>query len=344
MKEGCGGEGGIRTQRADLRGPDHHADTEAFVAALEADDLEGVRRVPKGEAHTHGPFGGDRAWLAEQTGRDIVPLSGPLASLAEMDAWTAANVNDLFQGEAGQWLGWRSAFTRARRDGLTRVEFGVDVWMITQGAGDAAALYARIEAARAEVFPEIEWVPQLGFSRHCKRSWLWHWLTPFLEAGGWRALDLSGEELAQPIETFQPLYRACKDHGLRLKAHVGEWGTADDVWRAVEVLELDEVQHGIAAADSPAVMRFLADHAITLNVCPTSNLLLGRVQRLEDHPIRALFDAGVRVTINSDDALVFGVGVSEEILALHRARVFTARELDQIRRWSLEPKLATGSN
>jgi adenosine deaminase len=90
-------------------------------------------------------------------------------------------------------------------------------------------------------------------------------------------------------------------------------------------------------------MRLLADHAITLNVCPTSNLKLGRVARLEDHPIRALFDAGVRVTINSDDALVFGVGVSEEFLALHSAGVFTARELDQIRRWSLEPKPASGS-
>ena len=308
----------------------------AFIAALEADDLDGVRRAPKGEAHTHGPFGGDRAFLAERTGRDIVPLTQPLAALGEMDAWTAANVADLFKGREGRRLGWEGAFVRARRDGLTRVAFGDDVWMITQAVGDAAELFAGIEAARMAIAPDIEWVPQLGFSRHCKRSWLWRWLTPFLEAGGWRALDLSGEEHAQPIEVFQPLYRACKAEGLRLKAHVGEWGTADDVWRAVEALELDEVQHGIAAADSPAVMRFLADAAIPLNVCPTSNILLGRVARLEDHPIRALYDAGVRVTINSDDALVFGVGVSEEFLALHRAGVFTAAELDRIRRWSLD--------
>ncbi|CAN5888285.1 adenosine deaminase [soil metagenome] len=314
------------------------ASSEAFIAALEMGDLEGVRRAPKAESHTHGPFGGDRTWLAERSGRDIAPVTQPLASMDEMDAWTAAHVGDLFKGKAGRQLGWEGAFVRARRDGLTRVEFGDDVWSITQGVGDAAQLFADIEAARTAIYPDIHWIPQLGFSRHCKRSWLWHWLTPFLEAGGWRALDLSGDEFAQPIETFQPLYRACKDHGMRLKAHVGEWGTADDVWRAVEVLELDEVQHGIAAASSPEVMRFLADHAVTLNVCPTSNLLLGRVARLEDHPIRALYDAGVRVTINSDDTLVFGVGVSEEFLALHQAGVFTGAELDQIRRWSLEAK------
>jgi adenosine deaminase len=86
---------------------------------------------------------------------------------------------------------------------------------------------------------------------------------------------------------------------MRLKAHVGEWGTADDVRHAVEVLELDEVQHGIAAAESESVMRFLADNQIRLNICPTSNLLLGRVKRLQDHPIRRLFDAGVKVTVNT---------------------------------------------
>jgi hypothetical protein len=244
--------------------------SEAFIAALEAGDLEGVQRAPKAESHTHGPSGGDRTWLAEHTGRDVA--AGPAARLDEMHAWIAAHVGDLFEGREGRRQGWEAAFARARRDGVTRVEFGDDVWMITQGVGDAPELFAGIEAARAAVSPQIEWVPQLGFSRHCKPSWLWSWLTPFLEAGGWRALELSGDELAQPIEAFQPLYRACRDRGVSLKAHVGEWGTADDVWRAIEGLELDEVQHGIAAADSAAVMRFLAEQGVTLNICPTSNV------------------------------------------------------------------------
>jgi adenosine deaminase len=64
---------------------------------------------------------------------------------------------------------------------------------------------------------------------------------------------------------------------------VGERGDADSVWRGVEELELDEVQHGIAAADSPAVMRFLAERRIRLNICPTSNLMLGRLETLASH-------------------------------------------------------------
>ncbi len=177
---------------------------------------------------------------------------------------------------------------------------------------------------------------ELGLSRHCKLSWLQEWIAPFWEVDGWYSLDLSGDELAQPMETFAPLYKAAKAKGLRLKAHVGEWGTADDVWRAVETLELDEVQHGIAAASSPAVMRFLAAAGIRLNICPTSNVMLGRVARLREHPLRTLFDAGVKVTVNTDDALVFGTSVSEEFRALYCAGLFTAAERDGIRRWGRE--------
>ena len=90
-------------------------ESEIFIAALEAGDLEDVRRSPKAESHTHGPFGGDRAWLAERTGRDISPLIQPLASLDEMDAWTATHIADLFKGKVGRRLGWEGAFARAPR-------------------------------------------------------------------------------------------------------------------------------------------------------------------------------------------------------------------------------------
>jgi adenosine deaminase len=110
------------------------------------------------------------------------------------------------------------------------------------------------------------------------------------------------------------------------KAHVGEWGHADSVWRAVAELELDEVQRGIAAAKSPAAMRFLADNRVRLNICPTSNLMLSRVEYLASHPIRKLFDAGVRVTIKTDDMIMFGQSVSHEFLNLYRGRVPKTRK------------------
>jgi adenosine deaminase len=276
-------------------------------------------------------LGGDRAFLLQRTGRRIEPLDHKLGSMAEMHAWVETNIAPLFQGAQGRLLAYEAALVQARDDGVTRLEFGDDVWAISQGQVTAEELTRSLEHLCSVVAPQIEWIPQVAMSRHCPIDALTRWLAPFLESGAYRTLDLSGDEFAKPIESFRPLYRMAKDKGLRLKAHVGEWGSADDVWRAVEELEFDEVQHGIAAADSPAVMRMLADRRIRLNVCPTSNVMLGRVDSLETHPIRKLYDAGVKVTVNTDDVLVFGRSVSEEFLALYRCGVFTAAELEEIR-------------
>lgn len=311
--------------------------TPDFAAAISAGDLQEVRASPKADLHTHGFAKADREYVFHKTGVDIVPVETPLSSMDDMHSWAKTNIGTLFDGHEGRTLGIAANFVGALKDGVTRIEFGDDVWMVTQGLGSPRELVDSIVRVNRHMAPHIEWIPQLGLSRHCPLTVLREWMAPWLELGFHKVLDLSGDELAQPIEVFKPLYRAAKRAGMRLKAHVGEWGTAEDVQRAVEVLELDEVQHGIAAAESEPVMRFLANNRIRLNICPTSNLLLGRVRRLQDHPIRRLFDAGIRVTVNTDDAIVFGVGVSEEFLRLHQAGVFTAAELDLIRRWGLEP-------
>ena len=118
---------------------------------------------------------------------------------------------------------------------------------------------------------------------------------------------------------------------MKCKAHAGEFGSAASVREAVETLELDAVQHGIGAADSAEVMKWLANRQIPLNICPTSNIKLKRVGSYKTHPIRILFDHGVRVTLNTDDALVFGDGVSEQYVKLFKAGVFTIGELETIR-------------
>jgi adenosine deaminase len=305
--------------------------TTGFQDALKTGDLNALRAIPKSDLHNHAVAGGHRGLVSEWAGRDIAPLDRPLASMAEMDAWIAGQLGSVFKGPKGRLMAFEATLVQAKYDGVTRLEIGEDVWASTLFDHDAAKLTRELVAIHERVAPDIEWLPQLGLSRHCPIRALTRWLAPFLELGTYLTIDLYGDEFAQPIERFRPLYRMAKDSGLRLKAHVGEWGSADDVWRAVEELELDEVQHGIAAAGSPAVMRMLANNRIPLNVCPTSNVMLGRVDRLETHPIRKLYDAGVKVTVNTDDVLVFGNGVSEEFLSLYQAKTFNADELDAIR-------------
>jgi adenosine deaminase len=303
----------------------------AFKDALTAGDLVALREIPKSDLHNHAYAGGNREWVARVTGRDIAPLGRPLKSMAEMRAWVDCQFGAVFAGSEGRLKAFEATFVQARHDGVTRLEVGEDVWAITLFDHDAAQLTSALAEIHSRIAPNIEWIRQLAMSRHCSVSNLAKWLKPFLELGFYKTLDLSGDELTQPIENFKPLYRMTKAKGLRLKAHVGEWGDADSVLRAVEELELDEVQHGIAAAQSQLVMRFLANNRIRLNICPTSNVMLRRVESLAVHPIRKLFDAGVIVTVNTDDVLVFGQGVSEEFLSLFQAKLFNADELERIR-------------
>jgi adenosine deaminase len=303
----------------------------SFQAALMRGDLEALRRFPKADLHNHFFMGGNRALVSAWAGHDIAPLEGRLASMAEMHEWVQSRVGQLFAGAQGRLKAFEATLVQAGLDGVTRLDAGETVWAITLNDNSASALTDALKGVHARVAPDIEWIAQIDVARHVDVPIQMRRLAPFLELGFYRTLDMSGDELAQPIEDFKPIYRMAKAAGLRLKAHVGEWGDADSVQRAVEVLELDEVQHGIAAAQSKAVMRFLADHRIRLNICPTSNVMLGRVETLAAHPIRTLYDAGVRVTVNSDDILMFGQSVSEEFLNLYRAGVLDASELDQIR-------------
>jgi adenosine deaminase len=91
---------------------------------------------------------------------------------------------------------------------------------VTQGR--SAEELTRLMAGVFASAPNIEWIPQISMSRHCSISALTRWLAQFLQLDTYQTLDLSGDELAQPIENFRPLYRVAKDKGLRLKAHVGQ--------------------------------------------------------------------------------------------------------------------------
>ncbi len=303
-----------------------------FTEALWRGNLEAIRKSPKADLHNHFVLGGSRKYLLKQSGRNIQPIMKPLHSMEEMHAWNAANIGHFFDTPNGRRMLIKAAFMQAKEDGVTILEIGEDVWGLGAFFNEHIdELVDAFETAHKEIAPEIELRLQIGMSRHCKIDYLEDCLSHFWGCKAFYSIDLYGDELAQPIENFIPIYRRAKIEGLRLKAHVGEWGRADDVRRAVECLELDEVQHGIAAAKDASVIRFLADNRIRLNITPSSNYLLGRVKNLKTHPIAKLYRSGIDVTINSDDVLIFDSDVSKEYLRLYQYGCLTAEELDDIR-------------
>ncbi len=313
---------------------------EDFVQALENRDLETLKKTPKVDLHNHWVLGGNRGYIENRTGVKIPNLKERFSSMVDMHKWVERHVGFLYNSIENRRLCLEACFNQARGDGITVLEIGDDVWANSHYYnGKIDALIEFHQEAHKKIAPEIDFRFQIGLSRHCSLNLLEQWAEPFFQRDCFYSIDLYGDELAQPIKNFKSIFRRAKEKGLILKAHVGEWGDADSVKEAVEELELDEVQHGISAAESTGIMNWLIDHNIQLNICPSSNVMLNRVTNLKSHPIKKLFDHGVKVTINSDDILVFGQSVSQEYLSLYNAGLFSAQELNTIRQNGLKSRL-----
>ena len=308
-----------------------------FIEGLKRHSLEDIRVCAKADLHNHFVLGGSREYIKRYKNIEIMPLERPLSSMQEMNGWSDKYIGSRFDSSDMRKFLIEATFQQAKNDGVTVLEIGEDVWGLGEFfRNDIHELINAFYEAKAKIAPDMELRLQIGLSRHCSIGYLEDCLSHFWGNSAFYSIDLYGDEMAQPIETFIPVYRQAKKEGLRLKAPVGEWGSAQDIQKAGELLELDEVQHGIAAAYDKGIMRFLTDNHIRLNITPTSNILLGRVEKLKEHPISLLYRNGVDVTINSDDVLMFDSDVSKEYLRLYESGCLSAEELDDIREKGLK--------
>ncbi|GAA0384996.1 hypothetical protein [Paenibacillus motobuensis] len=299
-----------------------------FIAALQENNLAEMRKVPKADLHNHSTRGGNKRYIEKWCGTKI-PDCPKFRDLHEMNQWNTINIKPLLPGRPGYEKRIEAAFEQAKMDGVHLLHMSVTIGEEALFDNSAEKLVYAIQDIHQRVAPEVIFVPEIAFLTYTPIHETSEKLDQFLELNYFKSIDIFGDEFAVPA--FKKVFRKAKNKGLILKAHVGEFGTAELVRQSIEVLELDQIQHGIAAASSPQVMRWLSDHNIQLNICPTSNILLSRVENYQAHPIRILFDHGVRVTVNTDDMLIFDQSVSQEFFNLYHAGLFSAEELNEIR-------------
>lgn len=125
-------------------------------------------------------------------------------------------------------------------------------------------------------------------------------------------LGLYGDERAYSAYDFRRAFASAKDHGLLSVPHAGELLGPGSIRDAIDALQADRIQHGVTAIHDAELLDELAERGICLDVCPTSNLLLGVVGDLADHPLDGLLEAGVRCSINADDPTLFGRSIVTE--------------------------------
>jgi adenosine deaminase len=123
--------------------------------------------------------------------------------------------------------------------------------------------------------------------------------------------SMAGDEENYPAGDYEEAFRIAADAGLGCTVHAGEWAGADSV-RAALALPVARISHGVRAIEDPALVADLAERGIVLECCPTSNVVLGVFPSYEEHPLPRLVDAGVGVTLGSDDPPYFGASVGGE--------------------------------
>ncbi len=233
---------------------------------------------------------------------------------------------------------------RAVRDGVVRAELFLGPQSFTDRGVPMTSILNGIFGAITDAKRDVGISAGLMVSAHRHRSeaeamellgQIMPWADQVLGIG------MGGAEVGNPPSKFKNFFRECRNRGFRTTIHAGEEGPASYVREAIEVLQVDRIDHGNACLSDPALTKEIADRRIALTVCPLSNVRLKVVPRLDEHPLRAMMQANLLVSVNSDDPPYFGGYVSENLIECQRALQLSKAEVVRLVRNGFESAFIT---
>jgi aminodeoxyfutalosine deaminase len=214
------------------------------------------------------------------------------------------------------------------KQGIRYAEITLAAGVLLWRGCEIAPYYDAVRAASAGGPVQVRWI--LDAVRHFGPDPAWR-VAEFASGrinDGVAAIGIGGDELRGPAHWFAGVYAFARSRGLHLTAHAGETDGPASIWAALEI-GAERIGHGIRAIDDPVLVRYLRDHRIPLEICPTSNVCTGAVRSLESHPLRKLYDAGVPITLSTDDPGIFGCTLQTELDAAASCG-FSEMELNQL--------------
>lgn len=149
-------------------------------------------------------------------------------------------------------------------------------------------------------------------------------------------IGIGGSEHKFPPESFVPLFREARRFGFHTTAHAGEAAGAQSIWGAIRHLQVERIGHGTRAFEDPALVQYLADRRIPLEMCPLSNVRTGVVTTISEHPIREYFMQGILVSVNSDDPKMFDTSLGEEYRILEKECGFSKKDICKLLLFGIE--------
>ncbi|HYD76769.1 adenosine deaminase [Ramlibacter sp.] len=321
----------------------------AEIPAIAADRLpELLRRMPKAELHIHIEGSLEPELIFRMAQRNGVAI--PYASVEELRrAYAFTNLQsflDIYYAGASVLVTEQDFFDmawayleKARADNVVHAEIFFDPQTHT-ARGIAMetvvnGLHRACEQARTQLGVSASLI--LCFLRHLSEAQAFETLEqalPFRDR--FIGVGLDSSEVGHPPEKFASVFARCGELGLHRVAHAGEEGPPEYVWTALDVLKVERIDHGVQSSKDARLMRRLAQEQVPLTVCPLSNLKLCVFPRLQDHNIRQLLEAGLAVTVNSDDPAYFGGYLNDNFLQTFEATGLSAQQAWQLANNSFE--------
>lgn len=290
-----------------------------------------LRGLPKIELHLHIEGTLEPELMFELAKRNQVEL--PYASIAELKAAydfdnLQSFLNLYYQGMAVLKaeqdffdLAW-AYFTRCAQDNLVHCEFFFDpqahlergIALDTQFKG----LVAACRQAEAEL--GITSAIILSFLRDMTEDSALETLEAALPyRSHFIGVGLDSAEVGNPPEKFIRAFERARAEGFHVVAHAGEEGPAEYIRQALDLLHIERIDHGVRCVEDAQLLERVAREGIPLTVCPLSNLYLKVISKMEDHTLPKLLEAGLKVTLNSDDPAYFGGYMNDNFLAVQEA-------------------------
>lgn len=309
--------------------------------------IDEIRTLPKAELHLHveGTLEPELAFALAKRNQVDLPFADVNALARAYDFADLQSFLDLYYAcmtvlrTPDDFADLADAYLQhARQDGVRHVEMffdpqahtsrGVPLADVVAGLGRAAADAPQrygISVLLIACFVRDRPVPEAMSTLEalCEHRELVH------------GVGLDSAEVGYPPSMFAELFEAAGQEGFRRVAHAGEEGPPQYVWEALDLLGVERIDHGIRAVEDGALLRRLAADRVPLTVCPLSNVRLRCVDTLAEHPLPALLDAGVLVTINSDDPAYFGGYVAENYAAVQEALALEFETMAALARNSL---------
>ncbi|ROQ38549.1 adenosine deaminase [Frondihabitans sp. PhB188] len=291
--------------------------TEAPAAVRDLVAVRDLKDLPKAHLHIHHEAAIRPETLAEMGAAEGVDVSVPdhFDDFSDFSQ-TYRGMLQVLSIKENLFRLIEESIEDCARDGVAYAEFGASPHFYVDTFGSTElALDAMIEKAREY---GAKWGVEVGYMITADRvespdEAVTYAKTVAPYAGrGVVSFGLANDERGHPAAQFEEAFRIAKEAGLLATPHAGELAGPDEILSALDVLGADRILHGATAVQSDELVARLAQDGTCLDLCPTSNLLLGVVPTLEAHPLKTLLDAGVRCSINADDPVLFGPGILEE--------------------------------